>query len=61
MKGTADGQEQSACALGDPVLPVSAEEPAEEKERLRKRQLNEKFTLPGKLKKKKKKKKKKKF
>ena len=48
MKGTADGQEQSACVLEDPVLPVSAAKPAEEKERLRKRQLDERFALTGK-------------
>ena len=48
MKGTTEGQEQSACVLEGPVLPVSAAEPAEEKERLRKRQLDGKFTLTGK-------------
>ena len=40
MKGTADGREHSACVLEDPVLQVGAAKPAEEKERLRKRQLD---------------------
>ena len=48
MTGTADGRKQSACVLEDQVLPASAKEPAEVKDILRKRQLNEKFTRTGK-------------
>ena len=48
MKGV---QEQSVCTLEEQILPMDAAEPAEEKERLRKRQLEGKFTLTGRWKK----------
>ena len=44
-------QEQSVCTLEEQIQPMDAAEPAEEKERLRKRQLDGKFTLTGRWKK----------